>query len=126
MDGISGTAKQTPARRNLEQQSSPAEDTASLAAYIADMTAELADLAGKARLPMLAYFLNLARVEAQIHAKENRPRENESGSGLNRFRPRAFRRAAKPAPLRGAPAGLRDRDRAARFARRAREGRPRE
>jgi hypothetical protein len=69
------TANQSLAPRNPEQQSSPAEDAASLAAYIADMTAELADLAGKARLPMLAYFLNLARVEAQIYARENDSRE---------------------------------------------------
>jgi len=77
MAGISRTtakehlARRNLARRNLEQQSSPAEDAAELAAYIADMTTELADLAGKARLPMLAYFLNLARVEAQIYAREN-------------------------------------------------------
>jgi hypothetical protein len=35
------------------------------------MTAELARLAGGAGLPMLAYFLNLARVEAQIYTREN-------------------------------------------------------
>ena len=64
-------AKQSLARNNREQQSSPTEDAASLAAYIAEMTAELAGLAGKAHLPMLAYFLNLARVEAQICAREN-------------------------------------------------------
>ena len=72
MDGISRTTpKQSLTRRNPEQRSSPAEDAAALAAYIAEMTAELAGLAGKARLPMLAYFLNLARVEAQIYAREN-------------------------------------------------------
>ena len=46
------------------------EDLASLAAYIADMTAELATLAGRSDLPMLTYFLNLARVEAEIQARE--------------------------------------------------------
>jgi hypothetical protein len=76
MDGISRTtAEQNLARRIPEEQSSPTEDAASLAAYIAEMTAELAELAGKARLPMLAYFLNLARVEAQIYARENDTRE---------------------------------------------------
>ncbi len=69
------SAKQSLARNNREQQSSPTENAASLAAYIADMTAELARLAGNARLPMLAYFLNLARVEAQIYARENDSRE---------------------------------------------------
>jgi len=43
---------------------------AELAAYIVEMTAELARLAGAADLPMLAYFLNLARVEAQISVRE--------------------------------------------------------
>ena len=76
MDEISRTtAKQSLTRRDPEQQSSPTEDAASLAAYIAEMTAELARLAGNARLPMLAYFLNLARVEAQIYARENGARE---------------------------------------------------
>jgi len=31
----------------------------------------LATLAGRGNLPMLAYFLNLARVEAQIYVREN-------------------------------------------------------
>jgi hypothetical protein len=53
-------------------------ENAELAAYIADMAAELATLAGRAQLPMLAYFLNLARVEAQIHARENGARVMES------------------------------------------------
>ncbi|HMK88639.1 MAG TPA: hypothetical protein VK446_03270 [Methylocystis sp.] len=46
------------------------EDPAALASYIAEMTAALASLASEAGLPMLAYFLNLARVEAQIHARD--------------------------------------------------------
>lgn len=53
----------------------PAENPAALAAYIAEMAAELAALAGGAGLPMLAYFLNLARVEAQIYARELGDRE---------------------------------------------------
>jgi hypothetical protein len=64
--GISQTDRNSP---------SPGDDAASLAAYIAEMTGELAGLAGKAGLPMLAYFLNLARVEAQIYARENDARE---------------------------------------------------
>lgn len=46
------------------------DDTASLAAYIADMSAELANLAGRGGMPMLAYFLNLSRVEAETRARE--------------------------------------------------------
>lgn len=68
----SGTARKK-ARRD-EQLSIPQDnntDSAALAAYIAEMSAELATLAGRGNLPMLAYFLNLARVEAQIYAREN-------------------------------------------------------
>ncbi|MGA8171563.1 MAG: hypothetical protein WB816_12145 [Methylocystis sp.] len=68
-------AKKGSARHNLEKPSSANEEAATLAAYIAEMTAEMAELAGKAGLPMLAYFLNLARVEAQIYARENDVRD---------------------------------------------------
>jgi hypothetical protein len=47
------------------------DESASLAGYIADMSAELAQLARRGNLPMLAYFLNLAHVEAQIYVREN-------------------------------------------------------
>lgn len=36
-----------------------------LASYIADISGELALLAGRARWPLLTYFLNMARVEAE-------------------------------------------------------------
>ncbi|CAN2532793.1 hypothetical+protein [Methylocapsa aurea] len=44
--------------------------TASLADYIADMARELATMAERSELTMLAYFLNLARVEAEAKARE--------------------------------------------------------
>jgi len=47
-----------------------AQNAASMAGYIADMAAELSQLAGEAELPMVAYFLNLARVEAEIRSRE--------------------------------------------------------
>jgi hypothetical protein len=50
-------------------------DREDLAAYIVEMTGELARLAGEADLPMLAYFLNLARVEAQITVRERPVRD---------------------------------------------------
>ena len=34
--------------------------------YISEMTGELASIAGAARMPMLTYFLNMARVEAEM------------------------------------------------------------
>ena len=50
------------ARAAIEQQTA-------VSAYITEMSAELARMAGEAKLPMLAYFLNLARVEAEMTAK---------------------------------------------------------
>jgi hypothetical protein len=53
-----------------EPQGDPTGELASLAGYIAEMTGELSALAGRAQLPMLAYFLNLARVEAEMRSRE--------------------------------------------------------
>ncbi len=58
------------ASRGGEKAETSRHDQADIAAYIVEMTAELARLAGEAGLPMLAYFLNLACVEAQITARE--------------------------------------------------------
>lgn len=41
-----------------------------MASYIADMSSELSQLALSSDLQMVAYFLNLARVEAEIRARE--------------------------------------------------------
>lgn len=46
------------------------EDAAALAGYIADMASELSRLAAGADFQMVAYFLNLARVEAEIRSRE--------------------------------------------------------
>lgn len=54
-----------------DENNRPSPEIAELAAYIADMTSELAGLAGRRQMPMLAYFLNLARVEAEMQAREN-------------------------------------------------------
>jgi hypothetical protein len=48
------------------------EATASLADYIAELTTELARMAERRQLRMLAYFLDLARVEAELKSKELR------------------------------------------------------
>jgi hypothetical protein len=55
-------------------------ESLSVAAYIADMSAEMAQLAARGKLPMLAYFLNLARVEAQLYVREH-GRQGISGDG---------------------------------------------
>ncbi|MGP8231084.1 MAG: hypothetical protein ACLQL2_00240 [Methylovirgula sp.] len=50
------------------------ETVESTAEYIANMSAELATLAGGAELDTLAYLLNLARLEAESHLpKLNEP-----------------------------------------------------
>ncbi len=46
------------------------EDAAALASYIADMASELSRLAGRSEMPMVAYFLDLARVEAELQSRE--------------------------------------------------------
>lgn len=38
--------------------------------YVADMSGELAAIAGALRQPMLTYFLNMARVEAEMRMNE--------------------------------------------------------
>jgi hypothetical protein len=45
-----------------------AEDTAR---YIADMVGALASMAGEARLDLLTYLLNMARVEAELQARQS-------------------------------------------------------
>ena len=47
-----------------------AQDAASTAAYIADLSYEMSKLASGCGLPMLSYFLNLARAEADMQARE--------------------------------------------------------
>jgi hypothetical protein len=49
----------------------PEKDVAAVAEYIATMTAELAAMAGAARLDMLTYFLNMARLEAEFHQRRS-------------------------------------------------------
>ena len=61
VSGRTGTSK-NKARGIAGQQ-------AAVSAYVADISAELARMAGEAELPMLAYFLNLARVEAEMAYK---------------------------------------------------------
>jgi hypothetical protein len=56
-----------PAQNPAPHIRQAAKDAASVAEYIADMTGELARLAGAARLDTLTYFLNMARMEAESH-----------------------------------------------------------
>ncbi|WP_400767544.1 hypothetical protein [Methylosinus sporium] len=63
---MSKSAKATTAEMNAQEAS-----TASLAVYIAQMAGELATMADRSELTMLAYFLNLARVEAEAKSREH-------------------------------------------------------
>lgn len=57
-------------RKSDDEQAQAVQDAASLAAYIADMADELSTLARRCDMPMLSYFLTLARVEAETRARE--------------------------------------------------------
>jgi signal transduction histidine kinase len=46
-------------------------EQAALARYIADLTAELARMAGQKQLDLLTYLLNMARVEAELTARRD-------------------------------------------------------
>jgi hypothetical protein len=58
-----------PSRRRTRADEPSIPDPASLADYVAEITAELASLTGAAKLDMLTYFLNLARIEAELLAQ---------------------------------------------------------
>jgi hypothetical protein len=49
----------------------PGKEAVAVAEYIASMTTELAAMAGAARLDMLTYFLNMARLEAEYHKRQH-------------------------------------------------------
>ncbi len=57
------SGRHSPSRNKMRIM---AKQQASVSAYISDISGELARMAGEAKLPMLAYFLNLARVEADM------------------------------------------------------------
>lgn len=56
----------------IQRKAAPEQIEARLR-YIADMSGELASIAGGLRLPMLTYFLNMARVEAEMQIGEMAP-----------------------------------------------------
>ena len=57
-------------RRTTAEDTKANEEAASIASYIADMADEMAKLASRCDMPMLCYFLNLARAEADMRARE--------------------------------------------------------
>jgi hypothetical protein len=71
-NGSRPVARKSPALDDYMDKaaSRSVEDAAAMASYIADMASELSNLASGDRLQMVAYFLNLARVEAEMQARE--------------------------------------------------------
>jgi hypothetical protein len=70
--GASGT------RPGRSRQSTNAHKRSEVARYIAEITAEMSKMAGGADMPMLVYFLNLARVEAETVVRESDTPEKPS------------------------------------------------
>jgi hypothetical protein len=56
-----------------DEAAGSAEETAR---YIADMVGALAAMAGEARLDLLTYLLNMARVEAELQARQSETLED--------------------------------------------------
>jgi hypothetical protein len=64
---LPGFPAQSAAGKVAAIDGAAAPDSAMTAEYIARMSAELASLAGTARLDMVAYLLDMARLEAETH-----------------------------------------------------------
>ena len=58
-----------------------AGSTEETARYIADLVGSLAAMAGDAKLDLLTYLLNMARVEAEMQARRTEPNCVSSGEG---------------------------------------------
>lgn len=54
-----------------ESEPAPVGSTEDTARYIADMVGALAAMAGEARLDLLTYLLNMARVEAELQSRQS-------------------------------------------------------
>jgi hypothetical protein len=61
-----------------EDALSPAVSTEDAARYIADMVASLAVMARAARLDLLNYLLEMARVEAELQARRSEAPDDEA------------------------------------------------
>lgn len=68
----------TATRSGRSRHAANAHKRTEVARYISEITAEMSRMAGGADLPMLVYFLNLARVEAETVARESETPENLS------------------------------------------------
>jgi hypothetical protein len=67
------SARSASEREAPSQARTPGNNAAAVADYVASITAELAAMAGSARLDLLTYFLNMARLEAECLARQHTP-----------------------------------------------------
>jgi hypothetical protein len=66
---LKARAHRSESRRQKTKRARQSSKQTAVSDYITEISAELARMAGEAKLPMLAYFLNLARVEAEMTTK---------------------------------------------------------
>jgi hypothetical protein len=70
-------ASEAELRYDQDEDEDSAGSTEETARYIADMVGALAAMAGDARLDLLTYLLNMARVEAELQARQTETPEDE-------------------------------------------------
>jgi hypothetical protein len=73
MDAVADMADFSYEQDEEDEAAGSAEETAR---YIADMVGALASMAGEARLDLLTYLLNMARVEAELQARQSETLED--------------------------------------------------
>lgn len=66
---MAGGSSASPQSGSQDAEAPPEAQTTGTARYIADLTVELARLAADANLDLLAHFLTMARVEAEMAAR---------------------------------------------------------
>ena len=64
------TSYETNLRYDQDEKDEPLGSAEETARYIADMVGALAAMAGEAKLDLLTYLLNMARVEAELQARQ--------------------------------------------------------
>lgn len=62
---------------DMEEEDEGAGSVEETARYIADMVGALAAMAGDARLDLLTYLLNMARVEAELQARQTETADDD-------------------------------------------------
>jgi hypothetical protein len=73
LDAVGDVADFTYETDEEDGAAGSAEETAR---YISDMVGALASMAGEARLDLLTYLLNMARVEAELQARQSETLED--------------------------------------------------